>query len=334
MLAVALSLVPAAAAPVRDDGPIGRVQAVERVNPRHGPDGEYGKAPRRATLDAARVAAGSADSSWMVVEGDGTSGSVRRAGSVPAPARAGWPAGRRFRECARCPELVVVPAGKFLMSGPAGDDEESPARAVTIAEPIAVGVYEVTFGEWDACVSEGGCAGYRPEDEGWGRGRRPVINVSWEDAQAYVRWLAEKTGQRYRLPSESEWEYAARAGSAARYWWGDEPGRNRANCRGCGSRWDGERTAPVGSFASNGFGLHDVQGNVWEWVEDCGHEDRAAAPPDGSARTSGGNCRFRMRRGGSWDVEPEYLRFAWRDWDVAGGRFDNDGFRVVRTLAP
>ena len=137
-----------------------------------------------------------------------------------------------------------------------------------------------------------------------------MINVSWEDAEAYVAWLSRETGEAYRLPSESEWEYAARAGTTTRYTWGQDIGRNRANCGDCGSRWDGDRTAPVGSFAANGWGLHDMHGNVWEWVADCWHENYARAPRDGSAWTSGGNCGRRVLRGGSWFLSPAFLRSA------------------------
>ena len=244
--------------------------------------------------------------------------------------------GYKFRDCPGCPEMVVVPAGSFMMGSPEAGryDDEGPVHRVTIARPFAVGVYEVTFGEWDACVAGGGCGGHRLDDWGWGRGRRPVIYVSWEDAQAYVRWLSGKTGKAYRLLSESEWEYVARAGTTTRYWWGDGIGRNRANCDGCGSRWDGKKTAPVGSFSANGFGLHDVHGNVWEWVEDCWNDSYHGAPTDGSAWTSRIFCIGRVLRGGSWGVSPRYLRSANRYWDPSGLRSYNAGFRVARTLTP
>ena len=230
--------------------------------------------------------------------------------------------GRRFRDCAECPELVVVPSGSYRMGSPSGEsgrfDTEGPVHRVRIGRPFAVGVYEVTFGEWDACVSGRGCGGYRPGDRGWGRGRRPVVNVSWDDAKAYVDWLSGKTGEEYRLLSESEWEYVTRAGTRTAYWWGDEIGRNRANCLGCGSRWDGRQTAPVGSFSANGFGLYDVHGNVWEWVEDC-YE---------------GDCSRRVLRGGSWNYFPGNLRSANRNGVTSGYRVSDLGFRVARTLTP
>ena len=245
--------------------------------------------------------------------------------------------GHKFRDCPECPELVVVPSGSFDMGSPESEegryDEEGPVHRVTFARPFAVGVYEVTFGEWDACVSGRGCGGHRPDDEGWGRGKRPAINVSWDDAKAYVRWLSRKTGEEYRLLSEAEWEYVARAGTTTRYWWGNRIGRNRANCDGCGSRWDYEQTAPVGSFSANPFGLHDVHGNVREWVEDCWNESYHGAPSDGSAWESG-ECRKRVLRGGSWNYEPRNLRSANRNWLTSGNRYYIDGFRVARTLTP
>ena len=244
-----------------------------------------------------------------------------------------FPPGKTFRDCPECPEMVVVPAGSFTMGSPAPEDE-GPQHRVTISQPFAVGKYEVTFSEWDACVSAGGCNGYRPGDEGWGRGSRPVIEVSWEDAKSYVAWLSRRTGQRYRLLTEAEWEYAARAKTRTGYSWGDRIGRNRANCYGCGSRRDSQGTAPAGSFPANGFGLHDMHGNVWEWVEDCWHKSYAGAPSDGSAWVAGGDCSVRVLRGGSWDDAPGFLRSAGRGGNVAGFRYFSYGFRVARTLTP
>jgi len=239
-----------------------------------------------------------------------------------------------FRDCPPCPELVVVPGGPFVM-GAADDDPEGhwterPQHRVMVPS-FAVGKYEVTFAEWDACMNGGGCNGYRPDGEGWGRGPRPVMFVSWEDAQAYVAWLSKQTGKGYRLLSEAEWEYVARAGSTTRYWWGDEIGRNRANCGECGSQWDYDQTAPVGSFEPNPFGLYDVHGNVWEWVEDCWHGGYADAPSDG--RTwEGGNCYERVLRGGSWGSEPRYLRSAERTRINPDLRNVFIGFRIARSL--
>ena len=230
-----------------------------------------------------------------------------------------------------------MPAGSFTMGSPTHEagryENEGPQHRITIGRPFAIGKYEVTFAEWDACVSAGGC-NQRPADKGWGRGRRPVVNVSWKEAQQYVRWLSDKTGRRYRLLSEAEWEYAARAGKQTQYHWGTSTGHNQANCHGCGSRWDYNRTAPVGSFRANGFGLHDLHGNVWEWVEDCWHYGYHGAPSDDRAWTTGGNCDQRVLRGGSWVSVPKDLRAANRNRITAGYRSNNVGFRVARTLSP
>ena len=183
--------------------------------------------------------------------------------------REGQP-GTRIRDCEACPELVVVPAGSFMMGSPASEwgrfNNEGPQRRVTIAEPFAVGVYEVTFREWDACVSEGGCNGYRPDDLGWGRGGRPVINVSWGDARAYVKWLSQRTGKHYRLLSASEWEYVARAGTTGPFHTGSTISSDQANydssytyASGQKGRYRGQ-TVQVGTFAPNAFGLHEVLG--------------------------------------------------------------------------
>jgi formylglycine-generating enzyme required for sulfatase activity len=242
--------------------------------------------------------------------------------------------GQTFRDCADCPEMVVVPAGSFLMGSLEGDPQsfpdERPRHFVTLPRAFAVGVFEVTFAEWDACTRDGGCR-HRPADNGWGRDRRPVINVSWVDAQDYVRWLRQKTGRDYRLPSEAEWEYAARAGSPTTRHWGEGIGDGYANCRGCGSAWDNRQTAPVGSFPPNDFGLRDVLGNVWEWVEDCWSPNYQGAPSDGSAWTTG-KCRRRVLRGGSWVDLPAFVRLPDRIRADAGARVGNFGFRVAVSL--
>ena len=257
-------------------------------------------------------------------------------GSAPTEHRitlrkAGPQAGEKFRDCPECPEMAAVPASSFMIGGRYGN--RLPVHEVTIGAPFAVGRYEVTFAEWDACARDGGCpredvAG----DFGWGRGRRPVIGVSWDDAKRYVQWLSRKTGKSYRLPSESEWEYAARAGTETAYSWGDGIGVNRANCDRCGSQWD-SMTAPVGSFGANAWGLHDTHGNVWEWVEDCWNDSYAGSPADGSAWLTG-YCDRRVLRGGSWSSGPSYLSAANRSGRASGDRYSGIGFRVARTLAP
>jgi len=245
--------------------------------------------------------------------------------------------GDSFRECAEnCPEMVVVPAGQFVMGSSANEQgrfrNEGPQHTVTIPKPFAVAKFEVTFDEWDACVADGDCAPVA-DDNGWGRGRRPVINVTWDDARRYAAWLSKMTGKPYRLLSEAEWEYAARAGSNTPYSWGDEIGKGNASCRACGSEWDAKQTAPVGSFAANQFGLHDMLGNVWEWVEDCFHGNFEGAPADGSARIDD-DCPRRVIRGGSWHYAPEGLRSASRLRGTATFQFNDLGFRVARTIAP
>jgi formylglycine-generating enzyme required for sulfatase activity len=241
-----------------------------------------------------------------------------------------------FKECSNCPEMVVVSSGSFTMGSPASeagrDADEGPQHRVTFARQFAVGQFELTFDEWDACAADGGCNGYKPADQGWGRARQPVINVSWNDAKGYVAWLSKKTGRDYRLLTEAEYEYATRAGTQTAYPWGNDIGKGNANCRACGSQWDAKQTAPVGSFPPNGFGLSDMVGNVWAWTEDCYHNKYNGAPADGSVWTTA-DC-MRVVRGGSWFNNPLDLRSAIRFRDTPGNRLDNLGFRVGRTLLP
>jgi formylglycine-generating enzyme required for sulfatase activity len=250
--------------------------------------------------------------------------------------------GQAFRECAKdCPEMVVVPAGEFIMGSPPTEvgrmPDEGPQHRVVIARPFAVSKYDVTFVDWDACVSVGGCPREgRAGDVDWGRDTRPVIYVSWEDARQYVAWLSRMTGKPYRLLSDAEFEYAARAGTQTAYPWGDDIGKNNANCDGCGSQWSGGsavtwQTAPVGSFPANRFGLYDMVGNVWKWLEDCYHPDYNGAPADGSA-WPGGDCSARMVRGGSWGSDPRVVRSAFRDRVSIFDRNYTIGFRVGRAL--
>ena len=251
---------------------------------------------------------------------------------------------RVFRDTLRSggqgPAMVVLPTGRFRMGDLDGDgeDNERPVHTVTISRPIAMGRYQVTSEDYDRYAENWGFLKAlfvkKPADQGWGRGRRPVIWVNWHDAKAYAAWLSEQTGKRYRLPSESEWEYAARAGTDTAFSWGNEIGVNRANCDGSGSKWSFEQTSPVGSFAPNGFGLYDMHGNVWEWVEDCWHDNYESAPTDGSAWTSGGDSSLAVVRGGSWLFVPRYLRAADRHWFASSSRNGTNGFRLVQDLNP
>ncbi len=241
-----------------------------------------------------------------------------------------------FRECAKdCPEMIVIAAGGFTMGSPATEKGrlhfEGPEHKVLFAKPFAVSKFDVTFADWDACVSVGGCV--QVADSGYGRGSNPVINVSWDDAQKYVAWFSKMTGQPYRLLTEAEWEYAARAGTTSAYYWGDEIGKGNANCNACGSKWDYRQTSPVGSFKPNAFGLYDMAGNVFQLVEDCYHADYNGATTDGSAWTSE-NCGQRIARGGSWASDPRLLRSAARGWEASDVRSNVIGIRVGRSLNP
>ena len=226
------------------------------------------------------------------------------------------------------PEMIIIQGREFIRGDAQGDTDERPPTAVNPGT-YAIGVFEVTFDEYDQF-----CADTRremPDDEGWGRGSNPVVNLSWQDAKAYTEWLSNKTRKRYRLPSDAEWEYAARAGADTKFWWGDESGAARANCEGCNSLWDGAQIAPVGKFAANPLGLHDTAGNVFEWVADCYHDSFAEAPADGAPVEKPG-CGKRVIRGGAWSFPPKEIRSAnrWRDFPTR--RSDDTGFRVARDM--
>jgi formylglycine-generating enzyme required for sulfatase activity len=252
--------------------------------------------------------------------------------------------GRVFRDCPACPEMVVVPDGEFMMGSPESErgrsSNEGPQHKVTI-RAFAMGKFEVTFAQWDACVGEGGCK-HRPGDESWGRGRRPVINVSWHDAGHFVAWLSRKTGKAYRLPTEAEWEYAARGITEASaphppFSTGATINYRQANYDANFTYGDGkmglfrQKTVEVGRFPRNAFGLHDMHGNVWEWVKDCYKDSYRGAPTDGSAVESP-DCSLRILRGGSWNYFPQLLRSAYRYATAAEIRLDMVGFRVARSL--
>ena len=280
-------------------------------------------------------------------------------------------AGEKFRDCPDCPQMVVIPAGSYRMGSPSREHgrtgDEGPVHEVKIGAPFALGVHEVTVAEFARFVDETGhsagsrCFTYKGGK--WKEGRRrgwrntgfgqsdrhPAACVSWDDAQAYAAWLSRKTGERYRLPSESEWEYAARAGTSTSRYWGDSksgPCRHAngadASLKGRYPDWpwtvvscqDGQAyTAPVGGYEANGWGLHDMLGNVWEWTEDCWNASYEAAPLDGTP-WGHGDCAVRVLRGGSWESSPSALRAAFRVRNSAGDRNSSIGFRVARTLTP
>ena len=267
-------------------------------------------------------------------------GETMRRSRPPAP-QPGDTFSDALRAGGQGPAMVVIPAGSFRMGCVSGQecyDREKPVHTVTISQPFAVSKYEITFENYDRFTYPN-----KVDDRGWGRARRPVINVSWNDAKEYVAWLSSQTGQTYRLLTEAEWEYAARAGTSTKYHFGNSEsqlcryanfydttaGDDDAPC----SDGVGKQTAVVGRYAANAFGLHDMHGNVWEWVEDCWNDSYSGAPSDGSAWLRG-NCERRVVRGGSWYYFPRTLRSAIRDWNTSGLRNNIVGFRVARTLTP
>jgi formylglycine-generating enzyme required for sulfatase activity len=257
-----------------------------------------------------------------------------------------------FRDCADCPRMIPVPAGHFRMGSlpeePGRGDQEGPVHKVVIGHGFAIGEFDVTRTEFARFVAATGydthdpkCDWRAPKSQGVALNQtsgEPVVCVDWGDAQAYVAWLRDKTGKPYRLPSEAEWEFAARAGSATAHPWGVKLTRDHANYGAdpcCGpfaagrDRW--LYTSPMGAFPPNRFGLYDMIGNVWQWVADCGHENYADAPADGSAWMTGA-CDAHMVRGGAWFQGPESQRSASRAADKTGFRIADIGFRVARPL--
>ena len=247
-------------------------------------------------------------------------------------------AGEKFRDCNDCPEVVVVASTDSFTFGADGsrDRAEAPEVQVTIGAPFAIGVYEITYDDWQVCLDDGGCNEYEPPDMGWGAGQRPVVNVSHEDANAYLNWLSEKTGQTYRLPSEAEWEYAAQAGSDEEFSTGNDITASQANINGDFPFGGGPkelnrgRTVEVGSFAANPYGLFDVHGNVWEWVADCWKPSHAGAPSDASA--VGGACSSRVIKGGAFTAGAWRSRARHRRSEPQSRRDFDTGFRVLREL--
>jgi formylglycine-generating enzyme required for sulfatase activity len=225
-------------------------------------------------------------------------------------------------------EFVAIPSGTFTM-GNNQDRSASPEHQVSI-KPFLLGKYEVTFGQYAKFCSSTGRQ--LPKDDGWPLANRPVVNVTWDDAVAFTVWLSEKNDMKFRLPSESEWEYAARGGAKTKYPWGDQIGKNKANCDGCGSKWDGRMTAPIGSFTPNGFGLYDMAGNVYEWCLDQQHVNYEGATTDGSAWLTDKTNELRVNRGGSWFRPPVESDVTARCWDTPDRVRHDYGFRVVREL--
>lgn len=244
-----------------------------------------------------------------------------------------------FTDCADCPTMVAIAAGEFTMGSPPDELYRGPERQhrVTIA-PFALSRTEITFAQWDVCVADGGCGGVKPDDQGWGRGNRPVIGVNWNDAMSYAEWLSRKTGKRYRLPSESEWEYAARAGSTAPFYFGQSITTAQANYDGSTGYGSGpagvnrKKTMPVASFAPNAFGLHDMHGNVWEWTADCWSDEYAADAPANGDPYLRPDCKGRVLRGGSWEDYPGDVRSAARVGSGPDEQSWSDGFRVARSV--
>jgi formylglycine-generating enzyme required for sulfatase activity len=233
-----------------------------------------------------------------------------------------------LRDCELCPEMVSIPAGGFVMGRDRGDASERPARRVTISRPFAIGRFEVTVAEWRACAEDGGCA-LKPE--AGAAPDSPMRNLSFDDATQYAAWLSTKTGRPYRLPSEAEWEYAARGGTSTTYWWGDQVGTAKANCSDCGGAWDRRRPATAGSYAANAFGLNDTNGGLAEWVADCWIRSHEGAPVDGSAREEE-LCSSRVLRGGSWRNGKDEITSTSRLGYDGVVRYYTNGMRVVRDL--
>jgi formylglycine-generating enzyme required for sulfatase activity len=289
-------------------------------------------ARKAAAEEAARKAAAQAEAARKAAEKAAAEAAAAEAARKAAAAKV---AGTKvasvdtFQDCDACPEMIELPAGSFIMGTEGGDASETPAHTVNIAYPFAMSRFEITAAEWKACVNAGGCK-YQPKRKGM-TGTSPVHNLSWLDAQQYVTWLSKKTGKKYRLPSEAEWEYAARAGTKTAFWWGNTIGKGNANCKNCGGDYNRKRPAVVDSFDANAFGLQGMSGSVWEWVEDCWFDSYEGAPGDGSARTRK-DCQSRVLRGGSWRNDADYARSASRftyDNDV---RYVLNGFRVVREM--
>jgi formylglycine-generating enzyme required for sulfatase activity len=302
-------------------------------------------APRLAVVESARHVSGAKTSSTAQMPTAGTAVTNAAASAPPpekeAPAAAkeialaapsigvgGRTSSETFQDCPNCPVMRRLPGGGFNMGVEHGDPSASPMHRVTV-RPFAIGQYPVTVAEWRACVLDGGCSStprmVHPAD------RTPVHNLSWDDAEQYVAWIARKTGAKYRLPSEAEWEYAARGNTQTSYWWGDEPGVALANCSDCGGKQDRFTPLPVDAFRANPFGLYDINGGVAEWVADCWYPNYQGAPPDGSVRDRKA-CQSRVLRGGSFRNDHTNITATNRNFYDASVRYLEHGFRVALSL--
>lgn len=309
-----------------------RVERLKAAAPR--PEADRKEAPRPAAPEKAQAprppAKKPADS---VPASAAPAPDAARAPTPPTPTPAPTPpaarkAGADIQDCPACPVLAAVPAGSFTMGSNNSDPSEKPARRMTIGKPFAIGRTEVTVQQWQACVEALACPRVTDAQRA---PNQPVGDISWDDAQVYVKWLAKVSGKPYRLPTEAEWEYAARGGSASRYWWGEDMKGGTANCRGCGEPWQEGGPTPVASFAANGYGLHDMSGSLWEWVQDCWHSSYRNAPADARAWEEP-LCRQRVIRGGSWRDGASYMPASTRFRYDASVRHSQNGLRVARDL--
>ena len=329
-------------------------EVVTNANVRKQPSSRAERVGELSRGDRVHVTGRTGDKNWYRVElAKGATGFVygellREPVAAPAPAPKPEPAVARpapppaataavahrtggVVDCDNCPEMVVLQPGSFSMGDNRGDRSEKPAHRVTIRKPFAIGKYEVTLAQWNACVAASACKAMAETSAAGLSDMSPARDLSWNDAQRYVRWLSKLTGQSYRLPTEAEWEYAARAGTSTRYWWGQKMESGKANCKDCGGEWNNDAPAKVDAFPANPFGIYAMNGGVWEWVEDCWHKSYAGAPTDGSAWTSP-NCRENVIRGGSWRNDSTYAHSASRFRYDTAVRYILNGFRVAKSL--
>lgn len=328
---------PAASAPA----PAAKADAKSESKPE--PKPEPKAEPKAETRPAPPARPSASPSSPPSAAGNTTQPRTRAGGAIaqgtvtyPAEGREGAPAtagkaaearGTESRDCPQCPVMVSLNAGGFTMGSNTSDPAEKPPHHVNVGQPFAIGKYEVTVEQWNACADANACPriATNPADAK----TAPARDISWDDAQQYVAWLSKTTGKSYRLPTEAEWEYAARGGTSSAYWWGDKMARGNANCKDCGDPWSEAAPASVGSFAPNPFGLHDMNGSVWEWVADCWHSSYKNAPVDGRAWEEPA-CTARVIRGGSWREGASYMVSSTRFKYSTSVRQSQNGFRVVR----